>query len=328
MPKNLINKNDTIFIAGHNGMVGSALNRALISKGYKKILKANKDSLDLRDQKKVEEWFEDNKPSIIIIAAAKVGGIMANQSFPVDFLLDNLKIQNNIIESAWKFNAKRLLFLGSSCIYPKYSEQPIKEEYLLSKQLEPTNEFYAIAKIAGIKLCNALRMQYDFDCFSLLPTNLYGPGDNYDLRNSHVIPALIKKFCDAKINQNELVNCWGNGIPKREFMHVDDLAEACIFSLEKFNPSDKNSFRDDNGDILNFLNVGTGKEISINQLAYKIAEIIDFKGKIYWECDKPNGTPLKRLDTSRLTSLGWKYSINLEKGLKETINCYLRKNHK
>ncbi len=322
MSKVLINRTDSIFIAGHNGMVGKAINKAFLSNGYKNILKIEKSLLDLRDQFKVNEWFKKNKPKIVIIAAAKVGGILANQRYPVEFLLDNLKIQNNIIESAWKYKSKRLLFLGSSCIYPKFANQPIKEEYLMSNSLEPTNESYAIAKIAGIKLCNALRKQYNFDCFSLLPTNLYGPGDNYDLNNSHVIPALIKKFCDAKINNINYVNCWGNGSPKREFMHVDDLAEACIFALEKFNPSENISLKAKEGDFLNYLNVGTGIDISIYDLAYKIAEIIDFKGKINWDFEKPNGTPLKRLDITKLSNLGWKHSIDLNKGLKETIDSY------
>ena len=325
MTKLLINKEDKIFIAGHNGMVGQAINRAFIAKGYKNIVKVDKSTLDLRDQFKVNKWFDENRPSIIIIAAAKVGGIFANQSYPVEFLLDNLKIQNNLIECSWKYKSKRLLFLGSSCIYPKYSDQPIKEEYLMSSKLETTNESYAIAKITGIKLCDALKKQYNFDCFSLLPTNLYGPGDNYDLKNSHVIPALIKKFCDAKINKKDNVLCWGDGSPKREFLHVDDLAEACVFTLEKFNPGILKSSDDKEYNDLNYLNVGTGIEISIYDLAYKIADIVGYKGQIKWEINKPNGTQLKRLDITKLTSLGWKYSIDLEKGLKDTIGLYLSK---
>ena len=318
----LINKSDSIFIAGHNGMVGKSLHKLFLKKGYKNICIVNRFSLDLRNEVEVSNWFAKNKPDIVIIAAAKVGGILANKNYPVEFLLDNLKIQNNIIENAWKQKVKRLLFLGSSCIYPKFSKQPIKEEYLLSDSLEETNENYAIAKIAGIKLCNALRNEYNFDSFSLLPCNLYGPGDNYDLSNSHVIPALINKFYQAKVNKKKKVFCWGDGTPKREFMHVEDLAEACIFSLETFNPKGTNGFLDDNGKILNYLNVGTGKEISILELANKISNIIEYDGDIIWEIDKPNGTPLKKLDITRINKLGWKYTISLDNGLKSTINDF------
>lgn len=316
----LIDKNDSIFIAGHNGMVGKSLHKTFLNNGYTNLLKIEKSKLDLRKEYEVSEWFRKNTPKVVIIAAAKVGGILANSLYPVDFLLDNLKIQNNIIESSWKVGVKRLLFLGSSCIYPKYATQPIKEEYLMSNELEPTNESYAIAKIAGIKLCDALRSQHDFDAFSLLPCNLYGPGDNYDLRNSHVIPALIRKLCDAKLTHKKRVICWGDGTPKREFMHVDDLSSACLFALEKFNP---NITSQNNKEItINYLNVGTGIEISILELVNNIADIIDYDGEIIWDNERPNGTPLKRLDVSRINKLGWKHSIDLNKGLRKTIKDY------
>ena len=329
----IFENNQTIFLAGASGMVGSAIKRALLKmrSNNKKVkfnlLTPTRKELDLLSSYSVQKWFASYKPTIVILAAAKVGGIVANSDYPVDFLLENIKIQTNVIESAFKQNAKRFIFLGSSCIYPKFTTQPIKEESLLDNKLEKTNESYAIAKITGLKLCEALRSQYNFDAISLMPTNLYGPGDNYDLNNSHVIPALIKKFCDAKKNNINFVNCWGNGSPKREFMHVDDLAEACIFALEKFNPNENISFKDKEGDILNYLNVGTGIDISIYDLAYKIAEIIDFKGKINWDLEKPNGTPLKRLDITKLSNLGWRHSIDLNKGLKETIDLYQNENN-
>ena len=319
----LINNSEKIFVAGHNGMVGSAICRNLLRNGYSSILKESRKDLDLCDEYAVKEWFKKNNPSIVIIAAAKVGGILANEKFPADFILENLKIQNNIIEQSWKNGVKRLLFLGSSCIYPKFSNQPIKEEYLLQSDLEETNKYYAIAKITGIKLCQALRKQYDFDAISLMPTNLYGPKDNYHLENSHVIPALIRKFYEAKINNWEYVSCWGTGNALREFLHVDDLADACIFALENWNPSDMNTPKMETGESLNYLNVGTGLEISIKNLATIISKIIGFKGEIKWDIKKKDGTPRKLLNVSKINQLGWKAKINLEDGLKSTIDKFI-----
>ena len=320
----LINNSEKIFVAGHNGMVGSAICRNLQRNGYSSILKESRKDLDLCDEYSVREWFKRNKPSIVIIAAAKVGGILANESFPADFILENLKIQNNIIEQSWKNGVKRLLFLGSSCIYPKFSNQPIKEEYLLQSDLEETNKYYAIAKITGIKLCQALRKQYDFDAISLMPTNLYGPKDNYHLENSHVIPALIRKFYEAKIYNREYVYCWGTGNALREFLHVDDLADACTFALEEWNPSDMNLPKMEIGESLNYLNVGTGLEISIKNLATIISKIIGFKGEIKWDTKKKDGTPRKLLNVSKINQLGWKAKINLEDGLKSTIDEFIK----
>ena len=317
MKKKLINENQKIFVAGHKGMVGSAICRILKIKGYKKLLTAKRKDLDLTDNVAVNNWFKLNKPNVVIIAAAKVGGIWANNSYPTEFLLDNLKIQINIIENAYKYKTSRLLFLGSSCIYPKFSKQPIKEEYLLDGKLEETNEQYALAKISGIKLCNALKSQYGFDAFSIMPTNLYGPGDNYHPTNSHVIPSLIRKFCKAKRFSDLRVNCWGDGSPLREFLHVDDLANACIFALEEF---------DSNSNKINFMNVGSDCELSIKELAFLISNIVGYKGQIEWDKSKPNGTPRKKLDCTRINNLGWYPEIDLKEGLTRTINDYLESN--
>jgi len=316
---NLISKKDKIFVAGHNGMVGSSVVRNLRFSGYKNIITSSKEHLDLRDQNEVKKWFLNNSPDIVILAAAKVGGIFANNSYPTEFLLDNLKIQNNVIETSWQTKVKRLLFLGSSCIYPKYSEQPIKEESLLSGSLEPTNESYALAKISGIKLCQSLREQYKFDAISLMPTNLYGTGDNYHPMNSHVMPALIRKFHEAKTRNLEEVVCWGTGSPMREFLHVDDLGRACIFALENWDPDTKDAPKDKFGKALTFLNIGTGKDISIKNLSFLIAEIIGYEGGISWDKDKPDGTPKKLLDISRFTELGWKPKFNIREGIEKTV---------
>ena len=308
----LINKDDRFFVAGHRGMAGSAICRALRRSGYENLLTANRDELDLLDLHAVQHWLAENKPTVVVLAAAKVGGIHANDTYPADFLLQNLKIQNNVIETAWRSGVKRLLFLGSSCIYPKFAEQPIKEESLLAGPLEPTNEWYAIAKIAGIKLCDSLRKQYGFDAISLMPTNLYGPGDNYHPENSHVLPALIRRFHEAKKSDAKSVNCWGSGSPFREFLHVDDLAQASVFALEKWSPKD----------TPNFLNVGSGTDISIADLAGKIANIIGYQGKILWDTSKPDGTPKKLLDVSRINKLGWNAQISLDFGLTSTIKTF------
>ena len=323
-----IKLNEKIFIAGSNGMVGRAIKKSLLKSGYGlnknngSILTPSRKELDLLKFNEVEDWFIKNKPSIVILAAAKVGGIQANNSMPADFILENLKIQTNVIENSWKANVKRFLFLGSSCIYPKFAQQPIKEDSLLETHLETTNQWYAIAKIAGLKLCEALRNQHKFDAISLMPTNLYGPGDNYHPENSHVMAALISKFSKAALNSKPFVECWGSGSPLREFLHVDDLADAVLFCLENWQPNRKDSPKDIHGNPLNHLNVGTGKDISIKQLADKISDLIGFKGEIIWDKSKPDGTPKKQLDISKISKLGWFPKISLDKGIKETISIY------
>ncbi|MBO6974248.1 MAG: GDP-L-fucose synthase [Prochlorococcus marinus CUG1435] len=318
---NLINKNDLIFVAGHTGMAGNAITKFLKVNGYQNLLLPTRFELDLTDSKAVKEWFCKNKPQVVILAAAKVGGIEANSKFPSDFILENLKIEINIIENSWKFNVKRLLFLGSSCIYPKFAKQPIKEEYLLEGGLEITNESYAVAKIAGIKMCSSLKKQYGFDAISLMPTNLYGPGDNYHPTNSHVMASLISKFFNAKAKNLDKVLCWGSGLPKREFLYVEDLAKAVLFTLEKIS-SDNKLLYDEDSNYLGFLNVGTGKDISIKELANLIAEEVNFKGNIEWDLLKPDGTPKKLLDVSKLNKLGWFASTEINNGIKSTINNY------
>ncbi len=323
-----INKSEKFYIAGASGMVGSAVNRILQKTGYGlkekggDLLTPTRKELDLLNHEEVMAWFKKNQPTVVIIAAAKVGGIYANSTQPYNFLLENLKIQNNIIEAAFKNQVKRLLFLGSSCIYPKLCTQPIKEEYLLNGELEITNQWYAIAKISGIKLCQALREQYNFDAISLMPTNLYGPNDNYHPTNSHVMPGLINKFINAKNNSLHSVTCWGTGKPLREFMHVDDLASAILFCLENWSPGKGTYPVDEKGEPLTFLNVGTGNDISIKELSQLIARISDFDGKIIWDDTKPDGTPKKLLNIDKIKSLGWLPSIKLEEGLKSTISDF------
>ena len=322
-----LNKYNSIFIAGAYGMVGNSILNLLNKRFNKsnespKIFAPSKVELNYLDSTSVNNWFKLNKPEIVIISAAKVGGIIANSRYPSSFLLENLKIQNNLIEASYKHQVKRLLFLGSSCIYPKFSKQPIKEEYLLSGSLEKTNESYAIAKIAGIKLCAALNNEFGFDALCLMPTNLYGPGDNYSLQSSHVLPALIRKFDEAKENNNDKVICFGSGDPLREFLYVDDLAEACLYTLENWIPSKNNFPLDQNGRILYWLNVGSDQEISIKSLAEKIAEFINYKGEIFWDKTKPDGTPRKKLDCSKINSLGWYSKTNLDEGIQKTIKNY------
>jgi GDP-L-fucose synthase len=307
----LIQPDDRIFVAGHRGMAGSAICRALQRKGYSNLLTTGRDELDLEDAVAVRAWFEAQRPEVVVMAAAKVGGIHANDTYPADFLLQNLKIQNNVIENAWRHGARRLLFLGSSCIYPKFADQPIREESLLTGALEPSNEWYAIAKIAGIKLCEALRRQHGFDAISLMPTNLYGPGDNYHPQNSHVLPALIRRFHEAAERSDECVSCWGTGTPLREFLHVDDLGEACVFALEHWKP--------DGPDGLSYLNVGTGVDLTIRELAQAVAAATGFAGTIDWDPTKPDGTPKKQLDVSRMAALGWRARIPLAEGLAATV---------
>ena len=325
---NLINKAERIFVAGANGMAGSAIVRSLKKNNYGskefggELLTPSRKELNLFNYSEVEEWFKAKKPTVVILAAARVGGIFANSSKSADFILENLKIQNNVIENSWRFNVKRLLFLGSSCIYPKYAKQPIKEEYLLQGYLEKSNSAYAIAKIAGLKLCESLRNQYGFDAISLMPTNLYGPGDNYRNNESHVMAALIRRFYEAKNKSSSEVSCWGTGSVLREFMHVDDLGEAVLFSLEKWDPQLYNSPKDSKGNNLTHLNVGTGKDITVKELSFKIANKIGYKGRILWDFKKPDGTPRKQLDTSQINNLGWEAKISLDEGLINTLNDF------
>ena len=318
---NLINTTDKIYIAG-KGMVGKALKKAFLNKGYLNIFNPSREELNLLEISEVQKWFKKNNPEIVVISAAKVGGIFANNKYPADFILENLKIQTNLIESAWKYGVKRLLFLGSSCIYPKYANQPIVEEELLSNYLEPTNEPYAIAKIAGLKLCHSLRIQYGFDAITLMPTNLYGPGDNYHLENSHVLPALIRKFQDAKEKNLDKVTCWGTGRPKREFLYVNELGKACVFALERWDPDSDGSPKDKNGNNLDYLNVGTGKDITIKELANLVAKESGFSGKIIWDESIQDGSPRKLLNVERINKLGWENKISLKYGLKKTIEFY------
>ena len=325
-----LNEKDRIFIAGSNGMVGSAIKRYLQNIGYgenyktKNLFTPSRKELNLLDGKSVKNWFIQNQPSIVVLAAAKVGGILANSTYPADFLIENIKIQTNVIESAWTTGVKRLLFLGSSCIYPKYASQPIQEEALLQNSLESTNEAYAIAKIAGLKLCESLRSQYGFDAISLMPTNLYGQNDNYKPETSHVMAALIRKFLIAKRKNLSSVTCWGTGQVYREFMHVDDLAEGVVFSLKYWDPSADNAPKDSAGKPLNHLNIGTGIDISIKELAMKIADFTNFKGNIKWDHSKPDGTPKKLLDVRRINKLGWNAKIHLDYGIKKTIHSLKR----
>jgi GDP-L-fucose synthase len=315
----LITRADRIFVAGHRGMAGSAIARALQGAGYVDpaqggaLITATRAELDLLDAVAVQHWFAEQRPTVVVLAAAKVGGIHANSAYPADFLLDNLKIQTNVIETAWRAGVRRLLFLGSSCIYPKFAEQPIREEALLTGPLEPSNEWYAIAKIAGLKLCAALRRQHGFDAFSLMPTNLYGPGDNYHPTNSHVLPALIRRFHQATESGETSVTCWGTGTPLREFLHVDDLGEACVFALEHWQPDPEE---------LQHLNVGTGVDVTIAGLADAVAAATGFQGDIYWDSSKPDGTPRKQLDVSRMAALGWRARIELAEGLASTAALY------
>tara|TARA_B100000927_G_scaffold285116_1_gene274822 strand:+ start:305 stop:1291 length:987 start_codon:yes stop_codon:yes gene_type:complete len=327
---NLLKENSKIYIAGSTGMVGSSICRLLLKKGFilnNNLLTPSRKDLDLRNNDQLHNWFSINYPDIVIISAARVGGILANKTYPVDFLLENLKIQNNLIEKSYEFGVKKLLFLGSSCIYPKLSEQPIKEKYLLKGSLEDTNQWYAIAKIAGLKLCEAYKKQYSFNTLSLMPTNLYGPNDNYDLNSSHVMAALLRKFIEAKLSNKKNVTCWGTGKPLREFLYVDDFAEACLFILSNWEKINNNLPKDENGNILNWLNIGSDFEISINDLANKIGSIINYRGEINWDKTKPDGTPRKKLNTDTMNNLGWVAQTDLDKGIRKTIESFkLNKN--
>jgi len=308
-------KDSKIFVAGHNGLVGSAIVRHLKAGGFSNIVTKTRSECDLENQSSVFKLFLEEKPEYVFMAAAKVGGIMANMNYPVDFIRSNTLVQNNIIDASFYSGVKKLLFLGSSCIYPKLCQQPIKEEYLLSGPLEPTNEWYAIAKISGIKTCQAYNKQFGFNAISLMPTNLYGEGDNFDLENSHVLPAMIRKFHDAKINGNKEVVIWGTGTPKREFLHVDDLAEACLYLMENY-------------DSPEIVNVGTGEDISILELSKIVSDVVGFEGEIVLDTSKPDGTPRKLLDVSKINSLGWKHKIDLKEGIKKTYKWFLENQDK
>ncbi|WP_186595973.1 GDP-L-fucose synthase [Synechococcus sp. PROS-7-1] len=311
----LLRPSDRIFIAGARGMAGSAISRALTRAGYHEQLTPSRQELNLLDDAAVSAWMQTQQPDVVVLAAATVGGIEANRSRPADFLLQNLRIETQVIEAAWRAGVRRLLFLGSSCIYPKFAAQPIREEALLTGALEPTNAWYAIAKIAGIKLGEALRRQHGFDAISLMPTNLYGPGDNYHPTGSHVLPALIRRFHEAKQAGAAAVTCWGSGTPLREFLHADDLGEACVFALEHWSTLGSNAPCDDQGEPLAFLNVGTGIDLSIRELAEQVAATVGFQGAIHWDTSKPDGTPKKQLNVSRLSQLGWRARIALSEGL-------------
>ena len=305
-----MDKNAKIYVAGHRGLVGSAIIRALQARGHENFVFTTSDVLDHRDQAAVRDFYTKEKPDYVFVAAARVGGILANDTYPAEFIYDNLMIEANLIHGAYEAGVKKLLFLGSTCIYPKMAPQPLKEEYLLSGPLEPTNEWYAVAKIAGIKLCEAYKRQYGCHFISAMPTNLYGPGDNFDLNNSHVMPALIRKFHDAKLAEAQEAVVWGSGSPMREFCHVDDCADACVFLMNEY-------------DEPGIVNIGVGSDITIKELAELIKQVVDFKGEIVFDASKPDGTPRKLVDTSKINGLGWKSGISLEEGVASTYQWYL-----
>ena len=306
----MIKKSEKIYIAGHRGMVGSACWRALEAQGYTNLIGKTSNELDLRNQRAVEEFIKNERPTTIIDAAAKVGGILANNNYPYEFLMDNILIQSNLIRSAHQNNVAKFIFLGSSCIYPKYAEQPLKEEYLLTGSLESTNQWYAIAKIAGVKLIESLRKEYGRDYVSLMPTNLYGPNDNFDLKSSHVLPAMIRKFHEAKENNDDSISLWGSGKPKREFLHVDDLASAIIYFIE-------------NKVEGHLYNIGSGDDLSIQELSEIVKKIVGYQGNIKWDFSKPDGTPRKLMDISKMQNFGWKNKIELKDGITNTYAWYL-----
>ena len=305
-----ISRDASVYVAGHRGLVGGAVWRLAQGHGFTRLVGRSSAELDLRDRDAVFGFFEVERPEVVVVAAAKVGGIMANSTYPADFLSENLRIQVNLLDTAQRFGVDRLLFLGSSCIYPKLAPQPISEDSLLTGPLEPTNDAYAIAKIAGIVQVQALRRQYGFRCISAMPTNLYGPGDNFDRQNSHVLPAMIRRFHDAMVAGADVVTCWGTGTPRREFLHVDDLAAACLFLLENY-------------DDPQTINVGTGDDVTIRELAEMVADVVGYTGQIEWDASEPDGTPRKQLDVTRLDQLGWKASIALSDGLRETYTWFL-----
>jgi len=302
-------QSDKIFIAGHRGLVGSAITRKLNQEGYNNIVVRTKQELDLRDQVAVRAFFEKEKPDYVFLAAAKVGGINWNWTHPADFIYDNLAIQTNVIDSAYRNGCKKLLFLGSACIYPKVTPQPIKEEYLLTAPLEPTNEGYALAKISGLRMCEYYRRQHGFNAISCMPANLYGPNDNFIPEHGHVIPGIITKINNAMKNKDDTIECWGDGTPTREFLYVDDLADACYWLMQNYNESQ-------------FVNVGSDEELTIKDLAERLCKEMGFNGKIYWNTEKPNGTPRRKMDNSKLKALGWSPKVNFDEGLRRTIEWY------
>ena len=306
-------KSAKIYVAGSNGMVGSAIVRTLEANGYSNIVVKSSKELDLKNQQAVHDFFNQEQPEYVFLAAAKVGGIHANNTYPATFIYDNIMIQSNVIQAAYDFNVKKLLFLGSSCIYPKFAPQPIKEEYLLTGSLEPTNEAYAIAKIAGLKMCQFYKQQYGCNFISAMPTNLFGVNDNFNLENSHVLPALLRKFIEAKQNNKQEVTIWGSGTPMREFLFVDDLAEACLFLMENYNG-------------IETVNIGTGEDVSIKELAETIMKIVGFEGSLIFDASKPDGAPRKLLDVSKINNLGWKHQTSLENGIQKTLN-WIQKNN-
>lgn len=306
-------KSAKIYVAGSNGMVGSAIVRTLEANGYSNIVVKSSKELDLKNQQAVHDFFNQEQPEYVFLAAAKVGGIHANNTYPATFIYDNIMIQSNVIQAAYEFNVKKLLFLGSSCIYPKFAPQPIKEEYLLTGSLEPTNEAYAIAKIAGLKMCQFYKQQYGCNFISAMPTNLFGINDNFNLENSHVLPALLRKFIEAKQNNKQEVTIWGSGTPMREFLFVDDLAEACLFLMENYNG-------------IETVNIGTGEDVSIKELAETIMKIVGFEGSLIFDASKPDGAPRKLLDVSKINNLGWKHQTSLENGIQKTLN-WIQKNN-
>lgn len=307
-----MNKGSKVYVSGHRGMVGSAIKRNLESRGYTNLICRTHAELDLTNQQAVNEFFETEKPEYVFLAAAKVGGILANSTYPAEFIYENLMIEANVVHAAYKYGVKKLLFLGSSCIYPKFAPQPLKEDYLLTGELEETNEAYAIAKIAGIRLCKHYNQQYGTNFISLMPTNLYGPNDNFDLETSHVMPALIRKFHDAKIKNQPEVVLWGSGKPKREFLHVDDMADACVYLMKNY----------DYADIGEFVNIGVGTDISIKELADMIKDIVGYDGEIVYDASKPDGTPRKLLNVSKLNEFGWEAKIDLRNGINDTSQWY------
>ena len=306
-----MNLDSRIFVAGHNGMVGSAIVRKLEQLGYTNIITMQRSKLNLLDQSEVDSFFRKIGPEYVFLAAAKVGGIKANQDMKADFIYENIMIQTNIIKSSYSYDVKKLIFLGSSCIYPKFCEQPIKEEYLMTGELESTNDAYAIAKIAGIKMCQSYNEQYGTNFISVMPTNLYGPNDNYDLNNSHVLPAMIRKFHEAKVEGKDSVEIWGTGTPKREFLYVDDLADACMFLMNNYSGSE-------------IVNIGTGQDVTIAELAVGISKVIGYDGGIHFNTNMPDGTPRKLLDVSKLEKIGWKYSTSLKEGIEKTYKDYVK----
>jgi GDP-L-fucose synthase len=306
-----MNKDSKIFVAGHNGMVGSAIVRKLKELGYTKIVTKSRKELDLTNQFQVNHFFHFERPEYVFLAAAKVGGIKANDDFRADFIYENIMIQSNIIKASHDNGVKKLLFLGSTCIYPKMSTQPIKEEYLLTGPLEPTNDAYAIAKISGVKMCQSFNKQYGDNFISVMPTNLYGPNDNYDLNNSHVLPAMIRKFHEAKVEEKDIVEIWGTGTPMREFLYVDDLSDACVYLMNNYNSSE-------------IVNIGTGEDLTIKDLAHLVKEVVGFNGDIYFNTDKPDGTPKKLSDVSRLKEIGWTYKTSLKEGIQKTYTDYVK----